>query len=163
MKIDRNALPHLWKSFLTGGTKVYQEIADAFKVDQPELWKLVKQQDEECFSAKTDHVVAYGTFIWMAVTSAYGPRKRVGQDLIDELRREEEALQASLEDESEYVINEALKERWREFPEPALGRHIEREFEEGSAGAVELNAANNAVAVRCLLVMIRALVRVGGV
>jgi hypothetical protein len=52
----KNALPQPWKRFLTGGTKAYQEIADAFKIDQPELWHLLKQQDEEWFSAKTDHV-----------------------------------------------------------------------------------------------------------
>jgi hypothetical protein len=66
---------------------------------------------------------------------------------------------ATLEDESDYAIKNALAERRLNFPEPELASHIEREFEEGSARAKELNPANNRIAVNALLITIDALVR----
>jgi hypothetical protein len=162
MKVLRTDIQPLWEKFLSGGTAAYQQIADEFRSTQPELWKLLKTVDQEWFSAKTDHVVAYGVFIWTAITSQYGgARARVSQNTIDDIRREQQAFFASLEDESEFATKEAMAERRRTFSEPALAAHIEREFEEGSARAKELNPANNAVAVRSLLLVIDALARAG--
>jgi hypothetical protein len=158
MKVLTTDIAPLWQTFLSGGTTVYEKIADEFQEAQPEIWKILKQVDQNSFNAKTDHVVAYGAFIWATITSHYGPKQRVARNVIDELQREEDTFLAGLEDEPDYFIKDAVAERRRLFPEPALAAHIEREFDEGSARAKELNPANNAVAVRCLLIMIKAVI-----
>jgi hypothetical protein len=159
MKILATDVPALWRDFLSGGVARYQEAAAAFQKNQPELATMLKDVDEKWFSAKTDHVLAYGTFIWKAITTVYGQVDRVPQNLIDALSRGEEEFYAALEDESEFEIKKAMENRRRSLPEPALANHIEREFQEGSARAKELNPVNNAIAVRALLLTIDALVR----
>jgi hypothetical protein len=161
MRILAGELPAIWANFVSAGTKSYEQNADEFRAAQPDIWNILKKLDEEWFSAKTDHVVAYGVFVWKVVTSAYGVRNRVPQHVIDELRREEELFYASLEDESEFAIKKAMDERRRTHPEPVLAAHIEHEFQEGSAKAKELNPMNNDLAVRALLITIDALIRMG--
>ncbi|HUS36744.1 MAG TPA: hypothetical protein VM680_15450 [Verrucomicrobiae bacterium] len=162
MKILATDIPPLWKKFLSGGTQPYDKLAAEFQNTQPDLWNQLKQIDADWFSAKTDHVVAYGVFIWSAISSAYGPPAPVPKSLIEQLQQQEEKFLASIEDESDYAIKNALAERRRNFPEPALASHIEREFEEGSARAKELNPTNNRIALNALLITIHALVRTAG-
>src|SRR3954462_9503547 len=112
MKVLRTDIPPLWEQFLSGGTKVYEQSASEFRSAQPELWELLKAADAEWFSAETDHVVAYGVFIWTDITSQYGgARARVSQNLFDQLGKEQLAFFVNLEDESEFAIKEALAER----------------------------------------------------
>ena len=95
----------------------------------------------------------------MAITITYGPRPTIAKDPINQIQHEQQTFFASLDNESEYVINTARAKRRQNFPEPALASHIERGFEEGSAQATQLNPANNLIAINALLITIEALVR----
>jgi hypothetical protein len=161
MPISDNTVLGEWEKFLRGGVEAYERAAQDFREKQPELWRVLRRLDDEWFSGKTDHVAAHGVFVWRMMTAEYGTIERVSKELLDELTREELEFAERLEDESEYRAKEAVAERLRNFPEPALAALIQREFSEGSAGAKELNPQNNQIAVRWLLVGIRALGKSG--
>jgi hypothetical protein len=159
MPISANTVLEEWQKFLRGGVEAYERAAQEFREKQPELWRVLRQLDDEWFSGKTDHVAAHGVFVWRMMTAEYGAIGRVSKELLDELMREEMEFAERLEDESEFVSKETMAERLRSFPEPALAALIRREFSEGSAGAKELNPRNNEMAARWLMVGIRALGR----
>ena len=159
MAVSKDKVLAAWNEFLRGGIEAYQHAAREFQEKQPELWRMLRQLDDEWFSGKTDHVSAYGVFIWRVMRREYGTIGNVSGEALGELMREELEFAERLEEESEFVANQLLDERLGTFPEPALAAHIRREFAEGSAGAKELNPRNNEMAVRWLMVGLRGLAK----